>query len=227
MKLIACVGAVAFLAASSGATPTPIQPLNGSFESGPVFDYDGFGFNGHANLPAPWTSPTPGDGNVSGDTWSHLGNPRGLTPTFAGVFDDTMTAYDGDRWAGAWDFEYISQPMSWGIVLVPGQEYSVSAAVHASFYGAGGSVEISFGTSVSDRSMVAGVLPGITTLADGWQVKTLTFTATPEMATATWFHFRPWTADGSNAYLAIDSIPAPGTLALLLTGSLAARRRRH
>ena len=122
MRVIACLASVASFVASASGVVTPIVPVNGSFENGPVFDLDGMGVNGHANLPAPWTSPMPGDGFVSGDTWSHLGHPRGLAPTFAGVFNPGMTAYDGDRWAGGWDFEYISQPMNWGIVLVPGQD---------------------------------------------------------------------------------------------------------
>lgn len=218
---------VAFIAAAAGAASaaTPVPLVNADFENGSVFDPGDFGY-GHANLPAPWSSPSPGNGFVSGDTWSVLGGTRGLLPTVNGVFDAGMTAANGDRWAGAWNFEYISQPLS--AELVEGEEYSVFANVHASNYGPGGSIEISFGTSVSDRSVVAGVLPGTTTLADGWQAKTLTFTVTAEMAAATWFHFRPInTIDGRDVYMAVDVIPAPASVGVLMAGcGVLARRRR-
>jgi hypothetical protein len=218
---------VALVAASAGlasaATPVPLE--NADFEVGAVFDPGDFGY-GHANLPAPWSSPSPGNGFVSGDTWSHLGGTRGLLPNVNGVFDPSMTAANGDRWAGAWNFEYISQPLS--AALVEGEEYSVFANVHASNYGPGGSIEISFGTSVGDRTLVAGVLPGTTTLADGWQAKTLTFTVTAEMAAATWFHFRPInTIDSSDVYMAVDVIPAPASVGVVVMGvGLVVRRRR-
>lgn len=209
----------------SAQASTPVNILNADFEVGAVYDPgDGVG-TGHANMPAPWTSPSPGDGGVSGDTWSHLGGSRGLHPTVFGVFPASMLAVNGDRWAGAWDFEYISQPLATS--LVAGVEYSVFANVHASNYGPGGSVEVSFGTSVSDRTLVAGVLPGTTTIADGWQAKTLVFTATPAMATATWFHFRPInTISGDNVYMAVDVIPAPGTAVLVAIATMTLRRRR-
>lgn len=205
------------------AATIPLQ--NGSFETGSLTDWnDGVGI-GHAALPGAWTSPSPGNSNVSGDTWSHLGGARGLFPTTVGVFPEGMTAHDGDRWAGGWSFEYISQPLL--SALVAGETYTITAAVHASHYGSGGSVEISFGNSVSDRSIVAGVLAGVTTLSDGWQVKSLTFQATEEMAAASWFHFRPFSFTGEDIYMAVDAIPAPSCGALVALASLAVARRRR
>jgi hypothetical protein len=198
-------------AASTAAAAVPLQVANPSFESGAIYEVDDLGF-GHANLPEPWTSPTPGDPFISGDTWSQLGGTRGLLPTANNVFPQSMVAYHGNRWAGGWSFEYISQPLQSG--LVAGSEYTIEAAVHASNLGSG-TIEISFGTSASDRSILGGVFPGVTTLADGWQLKSLTFVATPEMAGASWFHFRAYSFTGATTYMAVDTIPAPCTAAIL------------
>lgn len=167
---------------AAGAVSIPIP--NGDFEAGDVFESPigyGYGF-GEANMPAPWSSPDPFNPQVSGDTWSHLGAPRGMPPTTIGVFWPSTRAFSGDRWLGAWDFEYIAAPLS--IALVPGEEYSISAAIIASNLGHGGTFEVAFGNSVSDRSMVAGVFPGVTVPGEDWVYRTLTFTATPAMASA-------------------------------------------
>ncbi len=224
MRAFAIAAGAALIAAASASAQTAIQLTNSDFEVGTVIDPDGVGI-GHANLPFPWTSPAPGDGGISGDTWSHLGAPRGLFPTVNGVFPATMLAYGGDRWAGGWNFEYISQPVTQSIVA--GEDYFIIAGIHASNIGPGGSVEVSFGNSVSDRSFVAGVFPGFVTLADGWQTLRLDFTATQDMATATWFHFRSYNPAGAPVYMAVDSIPAPSGAALLGLGMIAAARRRR
>jgi len=209
-------------AASTAVAAVPLQIANPSFEFGSVYQIDALGY-GHGNLPDPWTSPSPGSPTISGDTWSHLGGTTGLLPTANNVFPADMVAYHGVRWAGGWNFEYISQPLQSG--LVAGLEYVIEAAVHASNIG-GGTIEVSFGTSVSDRSIVAGVFPGSTTLADGWQLKTLTFVATPEMADASWFHFRAYSFTGANTYMAVDTIPAPCTAAVLGLAWCVTTRRR-
>jgi len=216
--------AAAALTAAAPAFADNLNLLNSDFEVGVVIDPDGVGI-GHANLPFPWTSPAPGDGQVSGDTWSHLGAPRGLFPTVNGVFPGSMLAYNGDRWAGGWSFEFISQELTTS--LVEGNTYTLFAAIHASNLGSGGSVEVSFGNSVADRSIIAGVFPGTVTLADGWQLRRLDFVASQPMSQATWFHYRSFSPTGEQIYMAVDSIPAPSVGATLALGAFAAFARRR
>jgi hypothetical protein len=97
------------------------QIVNGGFDLGLV---TGTG-NGH--LPAPWSSLMPGNTLISMDTWDHTG-ANGLPANTAGVFTG-VTAQSGTRWGGGWNFENMHQQMSF--TLTPGQQYLISAWVHA------------------------------------------------------------------------------------------------
>lgn len=208
-----------------GTTRALAQILNGGFEAGFVTA------SGQAQLPAPWTSSAPGNIFVSFDTWANPGG-NGINPNFAGVFTGVIAA-QGKRWAGGWNFENMHQLMAF--TLTPGQQYTISALVHApnaSFgYVAGGWRFRLGATSTSPSALIATFAPTVTWSA-GWVLQSATFTAPSNAASLQYFFPEVYKTGTLNTYMGIDDIritpiPGAGPLALLGLGafSCAARRR--
>lgn len=196
----------------------------------PGFDVGFVAGGGHAEVPTPWNSTGPGNPFVSFDTFDDSG-ANGMAPSTAGLFPG-VTAHSGHRWAGGWDFEDMHQLLS--SPLTPGQQYTVSAWVHApdtTFGYAVGGWEFGLGATASSTPAIFAVFPATATWAAGWIFQSATFTAPPTSASTPYFFPRVYKPGSLSTYMAIDDIdiravPAPGALALMATGIVTAVRRR-
>jgi len=217
---LSMAGAMVMLAGKASG-----QILNGGFENGfvPAF--------GSGYVPAPWSSTAPGNIVVSFDTWSDNGG-NGLPPNSAGLFTG-VTAAQGHRWAGGFNFENMSQLMSF--TLTPGQQYKVRALVHAPNINGGwvsGGWRFGLGaTAASTPTIVATFAPTVT-WSMGWVLQTATFTAPSNSASLGYFFPQVYKTGSISTYMAIDAIritpiPAPGALALMGLGSVVCMRRRR
>ncbi len=221
---LSTVGAIA---GSMGvATFSSAQILNGGFETGFVTA------SGSAQLPTPWTSTAPGNIFVSFDTWAS-GGGNGLPPWFAGVFTGVVAA-QGKRWAGGWNFENMHQQMAF--TLTPGQQYTISALVHAPnapFGYVAGGWRFKLGpTGAAGTTTIATFAPTVT-WSMGWVLQSATFTAPANAGSLQYFFPEVYKTGNLNTYMGIDDIritpvPGAGPLALLGLGGAAcvSRRRR-
>ncbi|MCE7975262.1 MAG: PEP-CTERM sorting domain-containing protein [Leptolyngbya sp. PLA1] len=201
------------------------QLTNTGFDTGFVLG------GGQAYVPSPWNSTGPGNAFVSFDTWDDTG-ANGLLPSFAGVFTG-ITANSGNRWAGGWHFEDMHQLMS--STLIPGQQYTISAWIHAPNATVGyvpGGWQFGLGATPSSTPTIVAVFPATVTWSQGWVLQSATFTAPSNSASLPYFFPQVYTSTGTNTYMGIDdvsirAVPAPGAIALAgLGGLLVARRRR-
>lgn len=196
------------------------------------FDVGFVASGGQAELPAPWSSTGPGNTFISFDTWDHT-NANGLAPAFANVFTG-VTAATGTRWAGGWNFEDMHQLM--GFTLTPGQQYTISAFVHAANANASflpGGFQFALATTPTSTPTVVATFP-VVNWASGWVLQSATFTAPANAATLPYFLPQAYSSNSAvNTYVGIDDVrltlvPAPGTLALLgLGGAVCVNRRRE
>lgn len=216
MKLLSSAIVLSMLAAAAQG-----QILNGDFETGFVNN------NGHGWTPSPWTSLFPGNTFQSFDTWDSS-NTNGLSPGFNTVFIG-VTAAQGNRWAGGWNFETMFQQM--GFALTPNQQYTISALVHAETFGPGG-WEFGLGATANSTPTIVAQFAPTVTWNQGWVLQSATFTAPSNAGSLLYFFPRIYPTGGANCYMGIDDIqihavPTPGSLALLgLSGVLLKRRRR-
>lgn len=201
------------------------QILNGGFESGVVPAF------GSGYVPAPWTSTAPGNIVVSFDTWASSGG-NGLPPSVAGLFTGVVAA-QGQRWAGGFNFENMYQQMAF--TLTPGQQYTVSALVHAPNSNVGwvsGGWRFGLGASGSSTPLIVATFAPTVTWNQGWVMQSATFTAPSNAASLQYFFPQVYKTGLTSTYMAIDDIriapvPGPGPLALLAAGgALCVRRRR-
>ncbi len=201
------------------------QINNGNFDTGFVLA------GGQAYVPSPWSSTGPGNAFVSFDTWDDS-STNGLTPSFAGVFTG-VTANSGHRWAGGWHFEDMHQLM--GSTLVPGQQYTIFAAVHAPnapFGYVPGGWRFGLGATANSVPTIVATFPATVTWSAGWVLQSATFTAPANSASLQYFFPQVYQTGTLNTYMGIDDIsiqrvPAPGALALLGAGGLLCLRRRR
>ncbi len=207
------------------ATAASAQLVNTGFDTGVVAS------GGMGQLPAPWSSTAPGNTNASYDTWDDTG-ANGIFPTFQAVFSG-VTAHSGHRWAGGWDFENMSQLMSF--TLTPGQTYQIDAWVHAPQPSGGyiaGGFQFGLGATATSVPSIVAVFPATVTWTAGWMLQSATFTAPSNASTLPFFFPQVYALPGTNSYMGIDDVtvrptPAPGSVALLgLGGLLCARRKR-
>lgn len=207
------------------AAAASAQLSNTSFDTGFVAS------GGQAEVPAPWSSTGPGNSFISFDTWDHTGG-NGLLPNFANVFTG-VTAASGTRWTGGWNFENMHQLM--GSTLVPGQQYTVSAHIHAANTNVGflpGGFEFGLGATATSTPTVIATFP-VVTWANGWVLQSATFTAPSNAASLPYFFPIAYSSNPAvNTYVGIDDVtitlvPAPGSVALLSCGLLVAFRRRR
>ena len=218
------IATLVLLAASAGASA---QILNPGFDIGPVLGAP----PGQAYLPAPWSSTGPGNSFVSFDTWDDTG-VAGLTPSFAGVFTG-VTAQSGNRWAGGWNFEDMHQLM--GSTLTPGQQYTVSAWIHAPnapFGYVPGGFQFGLGALPTSTPTIVAVFPATVTWSAGWVFQSATFTAPANAASLPYFFPQVYSSTGQNTYMGIDDVsihpvPTPGTISLAALGGLTLARRRR
>jgi len=186
---------------------------------------------GNAFLPLPWNSTAPGNAFVSFDTWDDTG-ADGLVPATAGVFTG-ITANSGHRWAGGWQFENMSQLMSF--TLTPGQQYTVAAWVHAPnapFGYVPGGWQFGLGALPTSTPSIVAIFPATVTWANGWVFQSATFTAPSNASTMPYFFPQVYQTGTLNTYMGIDDIsiravPGPGPAALLGTGAVLCGRRRR
>jgi len=221
MRFATLVPAV-LLAAAAGASG---QIVNGNFDTGFV------ALGGSGTSPAPWTSTAPGNSSVAFDTWDDTG-ANGLVPTFAAVFPG-VTAQSGSRWAGGWDYENMSEPMAF--TLTPGQQYTVSAWVHApnpNIFTAGG-WQFGLGANQFATPVTVALFPATVTWNMGWVLQSATFTAPSNAGALPYFFPQVYSSSpAASSYMGIDGVdirptPTPGTTALLgLSGLIFSRRRR-
>jgi len=195
------------------------------------FDVGFVASGGQAELPAPWSSTGPGNAFISFDTWDHTGG-NGLLPAFANVFTG-VTAASGTRWSGGWNFENMHQLMSFA--LTPGQQYTISAHVHAANTAVGfisGGFEFGLGATPTSTPLVVATLPTVS-WSSGWVLQSATFTAPSNASTLPYFFPIAYSSNPAvDTYVGIDDVtitlvPAPGSLALLGTGVLLTFRRRR
>jgi len=195
------------------------------------FDTGFVNSGGQAELPAPWSSTGPGNSFVSFDTWDDSG-ANGLLPSFAMVFTG-VTANSGHRWAGGWHFENMSQLMSF--TLTPGQQYTISAFVHAPDSTVGyvpGGWRFGLGATANATPSIVATFPATVTWANGWVQQSATFTAPANAASLPYFFPQVYQTGTLNTYMGIDdvvirAVPAPGALALAGLGAVACLRRRR
>lgn len=225
LPAITTLAAVGALSCGSLMPRAGAQILNGGFESGfvPAF---GSGFT-----PAPWTSTAPGNIVVAFDTWASSGG-NGLPPSVAGLFTGVVAA-QGQRWAGGFNFENMYQQMAF--TLTPGQQYTVSALVHAPNINNGyvsGGWRFGLGASGSSTPLIVATFAPTVTWNQGWVMQSATFTAPGNAASLQYFFPQVYKTGLTSTYMAIDDIritpvPGPGPLALLAAGGpLCVRRRR-
>jgi hypothetical protein len=209
---------------AASAPHAAAQLINNGFDTGFV------PASGQAEVPAPWSSTAPGNSFISYDTWDHT-SANGLPPTFANVFTG-VTAQSGTRWAGGWDFEDMSQLMSF--TLTPGQQYTVSAWVHAPNANVGfqpGGFQMGLGPTNAAFTTTIATFP-VVTWAMGWTFQSANFTAPANSASLLYFFPDVYAIPGSSTYMGIDDVritpvPSPGSFALCgLGAALCIRRRR-
>lgn len=201
------------------------QLTNTGFDTGFVLA------NGQAHVPAPWTSSGPGNAFVSFDTFDDSGS-NGLAPGFAGLFPG-VTAQSGNRWAGGWHFENMSQLM--GSTLIPGGVYAVSAWVHAPNAPIGyvpGGWRFGLGANPSSSPTIVATFPATVTWGQGWVFQSATFIAPSNAGALPYFFPQCYQTGTLNTYMAIDSIdlrlvPAPGAMTLAGLAGVAALRRKR
>lgn len=213
------------LACGTLTTHANAQILNGGFENGfvPAF---GSGFT-----PAPWTSTAPGNIVVAFDTWASSGG-NGLPPSVAGLFTGVVAA-QGKRWAGGFNFENMYQQMAFA--LTPGQQYTVSALVHAPNINNGyvsGGWRFGLGASGSSTPTIVATFAPTVTWSQGWVLQSATFTAPSNAASLQYFFPQVYKTGATSTYMAIDDIritpvPAAGPIALLGAGGVLCVRRRR
>lgn len=208
-----------------GTTRVLAQIVNGGFETGFVTA------SGQAQVPTPWSSTGPGNPFVSFDTWANPSG-NGLNPAFAGVFTG-VTAAQGTRWAGGWDFENMHQLMAF--TLTAGQQYTISALVHAPNATIGyvpGGWRFRLGaTSTTPSALIATFAPTVT-WSQGWVLQSATFTAPTNAASLQYFFPECYKTGTLSTYMGIDDIritpiPGPGVFALMGLGGAACMRRRR
>lgn len=210
---------------SGVATDASGQILNGGFENGFVTA------GGQAQLPNQWTSTAPGNVFVSFDTWANPGG-NGINPGFAGVFTG-VTAAQGKRWAGGWNFENMHQLMAF--TLTPGQQYTISALVHApnaTFGYVPGGWRFGLGATASSTPTIVATFAPTVTWSQGWVLQSATFVAPPSAASMQYFFPQVYKTGTLNTYMGIDAIritpvPAPGPLALVGLGAATCVMRRR
>lgn len=221
MKRLAPASGLLLCAASAASA----QLTNTGFDIGNVPS------GGMGQLPSPWSSTAPGNTNISFDTWDDTG-ANGIIPTFAAVFSG-VTAHSGNRWSGGWNFENMSQLMSF--TLTPGQTYQIDAWVHAPQPSGGyiaGGFQFGLGATATSSPSIVAVFPPIVTWSAGWVLQSATFTAPSNASTLPYFFPQVYALPGTNSYMGIDdvsihAVPSPGSAALLgLSGALILRRRR-
>jgi hypothetical protein len=154
-----------------------------------------------------------------------------MPPNIAALYTG-VTAPEGVRWAGGFDFEEMGQLLQ--TPLTPGQQYTFSAFVRSA-HGMEGSFEIYLGTSVNTYTTQVAVLPPNTGFVDGWELQTATFIAPANAATTPWLTFKSYQADpefGNGTYMGIDDVrlvatPEPTAVGLvcLACASLVGVRR--
>ncbi len=195
------------------------------------FDVGFVSAGGQAQVPAPWSSTAPGNTFISFDTWDDTA-VNGLTPSFAGVFNG-VTAQSGNRWTGGWNFEDMHQLM--GSTLIPGQQYTISAYVHAANTATGfvsGGFQFGLGATPTSTPTIVAVFP-VVAWTSGWVLQSATFTAPSNSATLPYFFPQAYSSNAAvNTYVGIDDciltpVPSPGSLALLGLGSAVIIRRRR
>jgi hypothetical protein len=195
------------------------------------FDVGFVASGGQAEVPAPWNSTGPGNAFVSFDTWDDTG-VNGLTPSFAGVFTG-VTANSGNRWTGGWHFEDMHQLMSFA--LTPGQQYTISAFVHAPnapFGYVPGGWRFGLGATATSTPTIVATFPATVTWANGWVFQSATFIAPSNSASMQYFFPQVYQTGTLSTYMGIDdvqirAVPAPGAAALLGVGGVLAFRRRR
>ncbi len=188
---------------------------------------------GQGIMPGEWVVA-----NVTPDTFSNDGS-YGLAPSgfrnFTGV-----TAHDGIRWVAGWSAagqERFGQDLSNN--LVAGLEYTMSGFLHQavrSDLNNPGGYEIyltssSLATPVSGEYL--GFLGQTSSVAEGWQEYSFSFTSTVEMSGLSFLMFAP--ISDTSAYPGLDSVslsavPVPATVWLFGSGLLGlvsiARRKK-
>ncbi len=204
---------------------------NGSFEIVPNTN------TGQGLLPTDWVNiapPTP-----TADTYSNDGS-YGVFPNAYGNFTG-VTAHDGIRWVAGWSEagqESFGQYLSTS--LVAGDVYAMSAwlhqAVRSDLNNAGG-YEIYLTNTPGVQTELLGFLGSTSSVSNGWEEFSFSFTATTEMADFVFIEFAPIKTGSGGAYPGIDlvsleatsSVPEPSTIILLgmgLTGLVLIRRKR-
>ena len=223
---------LALLALVGTAAPALAQILNGSFETGLAYPSGLSIFS--AGTPTPWvpTSYTPDlYDNTGADGWG-----IGGIPAYDFMFKG-MVACQGDRFIG-----FAASPAFGGIneafaqttaPLNGGQSYTLSVCMAVDDLGKA----VPYGGPYFGRGEVDVLLNGNligtfsqNTMSLTWESRSITFVA-PNSLPAT-FEFVAQLEPGTThaSYMALDGFrlgPAPGSLALLGLGGLAAARRRR
>jgi len=229
--------ASALLLASGASAQVPLPIENFGFETGKVSGSP----TGHQSVPAPWESSDEiiyeGLYTTSCDTFDNNGAPRGLPPDYGypDIFPGVV-AYEGTRWVGGFaNHSGVGSEYFWQDLVVPlvaGETYELSAALHRSdsSYPVSAGFEVLLGMLDDGDPLtddedpleadvwLAGQFDVVPTDVDQWVERSFTFEAPTDAADRQRVFFQPFST--GTAYVAIDAIPEPGSMTLLVCGAL-------